>query len=161
MMDTSIMRNSDGRLMINMGGFDTKMFFISIATSIIIHCRETLTEEDFGILVHTSNIPHYDKLIDNYCDGVHGAIMANSLHQNVAIIHSFVRECVRSKSREGLFLMTRQASNIEPMWKILCLALDEYVDFQKRQYGIIHKEVPSDILNINSYNEEFEKLMEN
>lgn len=159
MRDTSIMINSNGKMIVEMDAIDTKMFLISIATSIIIHCRETLTKENYGVLEHKSNLPHYDRLIDTYCDGVHGAVMANSLYQNVSIIYSLVKECVDNKSRQGLYLMTSRTSNSEPVWRILCLALDEYVNCRKRQLEILNEKIPNVILELNSYNEKFEKLM--
>ena len=159
MRDTAIMINSNGKMIIEMDAIDTKMFLVGIATSIIIHCRETSIKEKNGVLEHESNLPHYDRLIDTYCDGVRGAVMANSLYQNVSIIYSLIKECVDNKSRQGLYLMTSQTSNSEPMWRILCLALDEYVNCRKRQFEILNEKVPNAILELNSYNEKFEKLM--
>lgn len=144
---------------INMGAISTKYFLENLAITTIAQCREMISKEKLGVLESTTNLPHYDDLVSKYCSGVHGAILVNMLAQNIHILYNFVEDCVMNETVRGLYLWHEKSACGEPAWKLITLALDEYMKLIKKEYEILGREIPSDIPEYNEYNEKFEKLM--
>lgn len=144
---------------INMDAISTKYFLENLAMTTIAQCREMVSKENLGILESTTNLPHYDDLVTNYCSGVHGAILANMLAQNVHILYNFVKDCVLNENVRSLYLLCDKSKNGEPTWKLITLAIDEYVKFIEKEYKILGRAIPRDIPKYDEFNEEFEKLM--
>ena len=144
---------------INMDAISTKYFLENLAMTTIAQCREMVSKERLGVLESTTNLPHYDDLITKYCSGVHGAVLSNMLAQNVHILYNFVRDCVLNETVRGLYLLHDKSKHGEPSWKLITLAIDEYVKFLKEEYRILGVVFPKDIPKYDEYNEEFEKLM--
>lgn len=144
---------------INMDAVSTKFFLENLAITTIAQCREMISKERLGTLESTTNLPHYDDLITKYCSGVHGAVLSNMLAQNVHILYNFVRDCVLNETVRGLYLLHDKSKYGEPSWKLITLAIDEYVKFVEAEYKILDKAIPRDIPEYDEYNEQFEKLM--
>ena len=144
---------------INMDAVSTKFFLENLAITTIAQCREMISKERLGILKSTTNLPHYDDLITKYCSGVHGAVLENMLTQNVHILYNFVRDCVLNETVGGLYLLHDKTKHGEPTWKLITLAIDEYVKFMEKEYKILGRAIPRDIPKYAEFNEEFEKLM--
>lgn len=144
---------------INMDAVSTKFFLENLAITTIAQCREMISKERLGTLESTTNLPHYDDLITKYCSGVHGAVLSNMLAQNVHILYNFVRDCVLNETVRGLYLLHDKSKYGEPSWKLITLAIDEYVKFVEAEYKILDKAIPRDIPEYDDYNEQFEKLM--
>lgn len=144
---------------INMDAVSAKFFLENLAITTIAQCREMISKERLGTLESTTNLPHYDELVTKYCSGVHGAVLSNMLAQNVHILYNFIRDCVLNETVRGLYLLHDKSKHGEPSWKLITLAIDEYVKFIKEEYRILGKAVPRDIPKYDEFNEEFEKLM--
>lgn len=144
---------------INMDAVSSKHFLENLAITTIAQCKEMISKERLGILESTTNLPHYDDLVTKYCSGVHGAILANMLAQNIHILYNFVEDCVMNETVRGLYLWHEKSACGEPAWKLITLALDEYMKLIKKDYEILGRAFPSDIPEYNEYNERFEKLM--
>ena len=112
-----------------------------------------------GVLESTTKLPYYDELIEEYCAGVHGSVLSNMLCQNVQILYRFIQDCVLNDTSRGLYLLYEKSRNGEPVWKLLLLALDEYMDLVKREYEILERKIPYDFPKYNEYNKQFEELM--
>ena len=144
---------------ISMDAVSTKMFLENLAMTIIVQCREMKSKEKMGILESKTNLPYYDELIDEYCAGNHGAVLSNMLCQNVQILYRFIQDCVLNDTVRGLYLLYEKPRNGEPTWKMLLLALDEYMAFVKKEYEILGRKIPHDFPKYNEYNKQFEELM--
>lgn len=144
---------------INMDAVSTKFFLENLAITTIAQCREMISKERLGILESTTNLPHYDDLVTKYCSGVHGAVLSNMLAQNVYILYNFVRDCVLNETVRGLYLLHDESKYGEPSWKLITLAIDEYVKFIEKEYKILGRAIPRDTPKCDEFNEEFEKLM--
>ena len=144
---------------INMDAISTKYFLENLAITTIAQCREMISKEKLGVLESTTNLPHYDELVTKYCSGLHGAILANMLAQNVHILYNFVKDCVLNETVRGLYLWHEKSKYDEPAWKLITLAIDEYIKFLKEDYRILGRAIPRDIPKYDEFNEEFEKLM--
>ena len=144
---------------ISMNAVSTKMFLENIAITIIAQCREMISKENMGILENTTKLPYYDELIEEYCAGIHGAVLSNMLCQNVQILYCFVQDCVLNDTSRGLYLLYDSPRNGKPTWELLLLALDEYMDLVKREYEILGRKIPYDFPKYNEYNKQFEELM--
>lgn len=144
---------------INMDAVSTKYFLENLAITTIAQCREMISKERLGILESTTNLPHYDDLITKYCSGVHGAVLSNMLAQNVHILYNFVKDCVLNKNVRGLYLLCDKSKHGEPTWKLITLAIYEYVKFIEKEYKILGRAIPRDTPKYDEFNEEFEKLM--
>lgn len=159
MNDTHVTTSYASGTFINMDSVSTKMFLENLAITIIVQCREMICKERMGILESTTKLPYYDELVEKYCSGVHGAVLSNMLCQNVQILYSFVQDCVLNDTSRGLYLLYDKPRNGEPTWKLLLLALDEYMDFVKREHDILGRKIPYDFPKYNEYNKQFEELM--
>lgn len=144
---------------INMDAVSAKFFLENLAITTIAQCREMISKERLGTLESTTNLPHYDDLITKYCSGVHGAVLSNMLAQNVHILYNFVKDCVLNETVRGLYLWHEKSKYGEPTWKLITLAIDEYMKLISKEYEILGKEIPRDIPEYNEYNEKFERLM--
>lgn len=145
---------------ISMDGCSTKFFLIGLAVSIIAQCREMVSIESSGTLVSTTNLPHYDTLVDEFCSGVHGAVLFQMIKKNVQIIYRFVQDSVLNKTNAGLYMWFDETTDGTPVWKLLTAALDEFMKFVEKRYEILGEKVPRDMVIYNEYNERFEKLMQ-
>lgn len=157
--DTHVTTSYANGTIISMDAVSTKMFLENIAITIIAQCREMVSKERMGVLESTTKLPYYDELIEEYCVGVHGAVLSNMLCQNVQILYRFVQDCVLNNTSRGLYLLYDSPRNGKPVWKLLLLALDEYMDFVKRKYDILGEKVPYNMPKYNEYNKQFEELM--
>lgn len=157
--DTHVTTSYANGTIISMDAVSTKMFLESIAIATIVQCKEMVSKKNMGILESTTKLPYYDELINEYCDGVHGAVLSNMLCQNVQILYRFVQDCVLNDTVRGLYLLQNKPKNGEPTWKLILLALDEYMDLVKREYEILEKEIPYNFPKYNEYNKQFEELM--
>ena len=144
---------------INMDAISTKNFFTSLAISTIALCREIEYRKTNCMLETTAELPHYDNLVDNYCDGVHGAVIANMLNQNVQIIYRFIQDCVLNETNRGLYLMQHTSKNAIPFWQILILAINEYKNLLNKKTALFNDELSPDKFPYDRYNERFEELM--
>lgn len=142
---------------ISMEAVPTMCFLENIAITTIVQCREMISKEKLGVLERTTGLPYYDDLVTEYCPGLHGVVLANMLAQNVYILYNFVRDCVLNETVSGLHLFRNKSKNKKPVWKLITLAIDEYVKFIEREYKIRGEETP--IPAYDEYNKEFEKLM--
>lgn len=157
--DTHVTTSYANGTIISMDAVSTKIFLENIAITTIAQCREMTSKERMGVLESTTKLPYYDELIEEYCAGVHGAVLSNMLCQNVQILYRFVQDCVLNDTSRGLYLLYEKPRNGEPVWKLLLLALDEYMDLVKREYEILGKKIPYDLPKYNEYNKQFEELM--
>ncbi len=157
--DTHVTTSYANGTMIQMDSVSMKSFLENIAITTIAQCREMISKERMGILESTTKLPYYDELIEQYCSGVHGAVLSNMLCQNVQILYRFVQDCVLNDTVKGLYLLYDKPRNGEPTWKLILLALDEYMDFVKREYDILGRKIPHDAPKYNEYNQQFEELM--
>lgn len=144
---------------INMDAISTKNFFTSLAISTIALCREIEYRKTNCMLEITAELPHYDNLVDNYCDGVHGAVIANMLNQNVQIIYRFIQDCVLNETNKGLYLMQHISRTGTPFWEILILAINEYKNLVKRRLSLFNEDINSEKFPYDRYNEQFEELI--
>ena len=156
---TSVTTSYCNGTVINMDAISTKYFLENLAITTIAQCREMISKERLGILEGTTNLPHYDDLITKYCSGAHGAVLSNMLAQNVHILYNFVKDCVLNENVRGLYLLHDKPIHGEPTWKLITLAIDEYVKFIEKEYKILGRAIPRDIPEYNEYNEKFERLM--
>lgn len=159
-MNTNVTTSYTTGLTINMGACEMKMFLSGLAINTIAQCREITNERDGSILKSTTKLPHHDDLIEGYCSGVHGAVLSNMLQQNAEILYKFVQDCVLNNTVSGLYLLRDAPRFGEPTWKLILLALDEYMQLQEKEFAMLDKKIPHDFTRYNQYNEQFEKLME-
>ena len=157
--DTHVTTSYANGTIISMDAVSTKMFLENIAITTIAQCREMVSKKRMGVLENTTKLPYYDELIEEYCAGVHGAVLSNMLCQNVQILYRFIQDCVLNDTSRGLYLLYEKSRNGEPVWKLLLLALDEYMDLVKREYEILERKIPYDFPKYNEYNKQFEELM--
>ena len=155
MVSTTFTNGTDIRLDV----VPAKYMIESIAMNVIIQSRLMVDIEDAGNIKSKTKIPYYDALIDDYCAGVHGAVLNNMLPENVKVLYYFVQDCVLNESANGLYLLKEKSKKGEPEWKLIILALDEYMDCMKQKYALLGKEIPDNLVKYNEYNEKFEKLM--
>lgn len=144
---------------INMDAISTKDFLTNLAISTIALCREEEYRKNGCILETTAELPHYDNLIDDYCDGVHGAVISNMLAQNIQIIYRFIQDCVLNETNRGLYLMQHTSRTGTPFWEILILAINEYKNLVKRRLSLFNEDINSEKFPYDGYNEQFEELM--
>lgn len=144
---------------INMDAISTKNFLTNLAISTIALCREEEYRKNGCILETTAELPHYDNLIDDYCDGVHGAVISNMLIQNIQIIYRFIQDCVLNETNRGLYLMQHISRVGIPFWKILILAINEYKGFVERRLALFDENIDPEKFPYDRYNEQFEELM--
>lgn len=144
---------------ISMDACSAKFFLTGLAVSVIAQCREMVSIESSGILVSTTNLPHYDALVDEYCSGVHGAVLFQMIQKNVQVIYKFVQDSVLNMTNAGLYLWFDKTTDGTPAWKLLTAALDEFMKLVEKRYEILGKKVPHDTIKYNIYNKEFEELM--
>lgn len=157
--ETNVTTSFVNGTIIAMDAIDTKYFLQNIAITTIVQCREMVSVENMGALESTTKLPYYDDFINKYCSGNHGAILSNMLLQNVKILYRFVQDCVINDTTRGLYLLYENLRNGEPTWRLITLALDEYMDFVKKRYETLGESVPHNHPKYNEYNEQFEKLM--
>lgn len=144
---------------INMDAISTKNFLTSLAISTIALCREVEYRKTNYEIETTVDMPHYDNLIDNYCDGVHGAVISNMLAQNIQIIYRFIQDCVLNETNRGLYLMQHISRTGTPFWEILILAINEYKNLVKRKLSLFNEDINSEKFPYDRYNEQFDELM--
>lgn len=145
---------------INMDAISTKDFLTNLAISTIALCREEEYRKNGCIFETTAELPHYDNLIDDYCDGVHGAVISNMLIQNIQIIYRFIQDCVLNETNRGLYLMQHISRTGTPFWKILILAINEYKKLVERRLALFNENIDPEKFPYDRYNEQFEKLMD-
>lgn len=144
---------------IMMNAMATKNLLTSLAISTIAMCREEKFVRDGWLTERTTNIPHYDELIDNYCDGVHGAVLRCMLVQNVEVIYNFIADCVLNETIKGLYLMQHVSRYNIPFWKLLLLAIDEYKLLVERDCSEGNEVFKESDFKYDKYNKQFESLM--
>ena len=88
--DTNVVTSYTNGTTINLGAASALSFLECIAISSISMCREMICSTRFGIIECETRIPHYDSLIERYCDGVHSAVLHNMLEQNIQVLYRFV-----------------------------------------------------------------------
>lgn len=134
------------------------MFLENLAITTIAQCREMKSKEHMGILKSEMNIPHFDTLVEKYCDGIHGAVLSNMLHQNVQTLYAFVQDCVLNETVAGLYLMRRAPKGGEPTYKLIILALEEYMKLSEEEFNMLGKNMPHDFPKYCEYNDRFEEM---
>ena len=154
--DTFVTTSFTTGMTINMDAIASKMFLTSIATSLISQARSIkyIKIEDFVDV--STNLPHYNSLIEDYCAGVPSAHLISAMQQNAEILFRFVEDCVRNDTKRGLYLLTDISRTDKRYWELIPTALDEYTEFCKtlaKKRGTTHTPY------YNQYNEDFEKLM--
>lgn len=158
--DTHVTTSYANGTIISMDAVSVKAFLENLAITTIAQCREMINKKNMGILESTTKLPYYDELINEYCAGVHGAVLSNMLCQNVQILYRFVQDCVLNDTARGLYLLRDKPRNGEPTWKLLLLALDEYMDLVQREHDILGENIPYNFPKYNEYNKKFTELME-
>lgn len=159
-MDTNVTTSYTTGTTINLGACEASNFLKGLAISTISQCREMESVEDMGILKSKTKLPHYDSLVEKYCDGIHGAVLSSMLLQNVKILYAFVQDCVLNGTVNGLYLMRRAPRNGEPTYKLITIALAEYMKLSEKEFSMLGKEIPHDFPKYCEYNEQFEKMFE-
>lgn len=160
MNDTRSMTTYGNGTMIQMSACDAKNFLLNLAITTISQCKNVVFNKDkFEMLETTIDLPEYDRLIDEYCDGVHGAVLWCMITQNVKILYAFVQDCVLNESVAGLFLLRERNDWGGEPWNLITGALDEYVELVNRQYEFLGEKRPTDMKKYNEYNNRFRELM--
>lgn len=157
--DTHVTTSYANGTMIQLDAVSMKFFLQNIAITTIAQCKEMVQKERMGVLESTTKLPYYDELIEEYCTGVHGAVLSNMLCQNVQILYRFVEDCVLNGTVRGLYLLYESPRNGKPTWELILLALSEYMDFVKKEYEILGRKIPYDAIKYDEYNEKFKELM--
>lgn len=157
--NTSVVTSYVNGTTINMDAISTKYFIMNLAISTIALCKECKYSKEDYCLELTAQIPHYDSLIEQYCDGIHGAVISNMLTQNIQIIYRFIQDCVLNETNRGLYLMQRVSRRDIPFWKILILAINEYKKLVERKLDLFNECIDSEKFPYDRYNEQFEELM--
>jgi len=157
--DTHVVTSFANGTMIQMDAVSMKSFLENIAITTIVQCREMISKERMGTLESITKLPYYNELIEEYCSGVHGSVLSNMLCQNVQILYRFVEDCVLNETVRGLYLLYDKPRNGKPTWKLILLALSEYMEFVKREYDILGRKIPYDAIKYDKYNDRFEELM--
>ena len=137
----------------------TKNLLTSLAISTIAMCKEENPVTDSLLSERNTNLPHYDALIDKYCDGFHGAVLRCMLIQNVEIIYNFIVDCVLNETTRGLYLMHHVSKYNIPYWKLLILAIEEYKLLIKRDCKSKNVEFKESDFKYDKYNDDFEAMM--
>lgn len=165
MRDTNVVTSFTTGTTINMSANDAIFFLENLAMTTIAQCRHiTFNKDEFDRLETTINLPEYDALIDEYCDGVHGAVLWNMIMQNVKILQSFVADCVLNRTVAGLYLMIRPNAvnrgidKNRQTYELILKALDEATDMMRRQHEFLDEK--GSYIKFNEKNDEFRKLME-
>lgn len=159
-METNVTTSYTTGTTINLCACDAIPFFENLAITTIAQCSEMESVEDVGILKSSTRLPHYDNLIEDYCSGVHGAVLSNMLLQNVKILYAFVQDCVLNGTVRGLYLMREKPQNGYPVYKLITLALREYAQLSEKEFLMLGKKVPYNFPEYCQYNEQFEKMFE-
>lgn len=157
-METKVTTSYTAGTTISLDTTSALMFLENLAITTIAQCREMKSKEHMGILKSESNIPHFDVLVDKYCDGIHGAVLSNMLRQNVQVLYAFVQDCVLNETVAGLYLMRRAPRGGEPTYKLITLALEEYMELSKGEFDMLGKRMPNDFPKYCEYNERFEEM---
>ena len=108
--DTHVTTSYANGTIISMDAVSTKMFLENIAITTIAQCREMVSKKRMGVLESTTKLPYYDELIEEYCAGVHGAVLSNMLCQNVQILYRFIQDCVLNDTSRGLYLLYEKSN---------------------------------------------------
>lgn len=156
---TDVMINDSNGIIITMDFEDTKFFLESISISTISLCRDIKFNKHINsILLKTeSSSSNYDKLVNDYCCGGHLML----LNTNVRFLYNFIKGCVINKtSNEFLAAKSMSLNKCIQLWRLVIMAIDEYIDLNKRMFESINEPVPADILQYSKYNEEFIKMIE-
>ena len=156
---TSVTTSFVSGMTINMDLVAMKMFLEGLATTIIVQSREMNCTDNKDSVINNINLPHYNDLIEEYCDGFSSAILTNMLNQNVQILYSFVEDCVLNETVKGLYLLKAKTKTGKYTWELITLALDEYMEFVKREFKTVGKNIPYNFPQYNKYNEDFATLM--
>lgn len=157
-METKVTTSYTSGTTISLDTTSALMFLESLAITIIAQCREMKSKEHMGILNSESNIPHFDALVEKYCDGIHGAVLSNMLHQNVQVLYAFVQDCVLNETVAGLYLMRREPEGGEPTYKLITLALEEYMKLSEKEFNMLGKSMPNGFPKYCEYNDRFEEM---
>lgn len=158
---TSVVTNYANGTTISLEATSALSFIESIAISSISMCREMICSTRFGVIECETRIPHYDSLIEKYCDGVHTAVLHNMLEQNIQVLYRFVEDVVSNKSVEGLYLFRDRYNKGMPAWKLITTALNEYMNLLEKEGNMLGECSTTKITNYSQYNAEFTELMEN
>ena len=143
---------------INLEACDTYNFLMGIAATTIVQCKRVACVEDKTDEANSRFWGVYDDLISQYCPGVCEAIFSNMIRQNADILYAFVEDCIQNETVKGLYLFNRKSKYGNPGYKLITLALDEYMEMAKRYYENLGLDIPKDCKRYNMYNEEFEKM---
>lgn len=157
-METKVTTSYTVGTTISLGAISALTFLENLAISTIAQCREMVSREHMGILESETKIPHFDDLIEKYCDGIHGAVLSNMLHQNVEVLYAFVQDVVLNETVAGLYLMHRTPKGREPVYKLITLALEEYMKLSEKEFDMLGKRIPNDFPKYCKYNERFEEM---
>lgn len=157
-METKVTTSYTTGTMISLDTTSALMFLENLAITTIAQCREMKREEYKGFLRSESKMPHFNALIEKYCTGVHGAVLSNMLRQNVQVLYAFVQDCVLNETVAGLYLMRRAPRGGEPTYKLITLALEEYMELSKGEFDMLGKRMPNDFPKYCEYNERFEEM---
>lgn len=131
-----------------------------LALSVITECRNITFNARDSIIEYNTNIPHYDALVEKYISGIPSALIGSMLEQNVQILYRFVEDCVLNDSVKGLYLLRERSRFGLSAWRLIPLALSEYMNLVREEYKVLGKQLPSNLPKYNSYNDRFEKMME-
>lgn len=159
-METKVTTSYTTGTTINLDATSALMFFENLAITTIAQCREMVSTEHLGILKSETNMPHFDVLVEKYCDGIHGAVLSNMLTQNVRVLYEFVQDCVLNETVAGLYLMRRTPEGGEPAYKLITLALEEYMELTEKEFGMLGKKMPNDFPDYCKHNKRFEEMFE-
>ena len=157
--DTNVVTSYTNGTTINLGASSALSFIEGIAISSISMCREMICSTRFGVIECETRIPHYDSLIERYCDGVHSAVLHNILEQNIQVLYRFVEDIVLNKSVEGLYLFVDRGNKGMPVWKLITTALNEYMNLLEKEDNMLGECSTTKITNYSQYNAEFTELM--
>lgn len=153
-------------LTINMDACDMNGFILGLATNVILACENLDCQLDSrlgNITVTKSKFETVERLIDEYTDGVHGAILMNSIGVQVDVLKSFMDSCVLNQSVRGLYLMCKK--NNAPLSKqkyylfeLIPKAVDTFQKILIKQCELVEKTPGKQTRELNEYNEAFLKL---
>lgn len=151
--DTFVTTSAISGTTINMEPVAMKFFLTNLAISTIAQIREIRSDDEYHLEI---NLPHYNELVEEYCNGVPSATLAGMLEQNIDILYQFVRDCVENDTKKGLYLLIDISRQGNPFWKIILQALDEYTEFVKNEAIKSGRTY----IRYNGLNDKFQKLME-
>ena len=130
----------------------------AIALSLISYCDNVKLSEQSGRLLTEANNGQLDFYVEQYCHGVHGAVLNGAYREFADIMYSFVLDCVKNQSVNGLYLWTEKTYTGMSGYELITYALEVYDDFIDRECEVMHERRSHDIRKYSEYNDQFKKL---